>query len=138
MNKLELKDVAPYLPYGLTFRYDEEPSEYVMIGLKCNRIKLSEVTEDLSDGWVGYNDGWKPILRPLSDIYYNVTGGKVMNDLDCDLKTVHELWDFYDKENTFELNDLLYKTYQIVLQNHFDVFRLIEKDLAININDLKQ
>ena len=130
---IELKHVAPYLPYKLKGFFILSD----VINLSPSQKDEKRESTLTKDNVPFFLIHCKPILKPLSDIYYNVTGGKVMNDLDCDLKTVHELWDLYNKDKAFELNDLSYKTYEIALQNHFDVFGLIKKGLAIDINDLK-
>ena len=63
-RKLELKDIAGYLPYGLMgiFRNMNEPVFYTT-GIKSFNGRL-EVT---------INEDTKPILRPLSDLYKTIT-----------------------------------------------------------------
>ena len=154
--KLELKHLAGYLPYGLVFMYDSEPSEYLMLGLTKESIKLDEATEDLKPCWVGYNDYYKPVLRPLSDLDKKIYTGEgwfipiqeIFHDYRKNLilrtsfvdGTLAELWlDYpnrqgeYVQESVFTTIDL-FKLYEW----HFDIHNLIEKDLAININDLNK
>ena len=135
--KLELKHLAGYLPYGLVFRYDSEPSEYLMLGLTKESIKLDEATEDLKPCWVGYNDYYKPILRPLSDL-----GKKHIDYMWFELLGIdNEIFDkleFIEKCELYQIDFLPIIVYEYLLKNHFDVHNLIEKDLAININDLNK
>ena len=122
--ELELKHLAGYLPYGLYFMYDAEPSEYLMLGLTDKAIKLDEVTESLTPAWVGYNDYFKPILRPLSDL----TAG------------YFSAWFVSEKRFHKQLanGDLPYIIINELYEDHFDVHNLIENGLAININELNK
>ena len=143
---LELKHIAPHLPYGLTFRYDSEPSEYTLLGLQSDKMKLSEVTEDLEDDWVGHNDGWKPVLRPLSDLTKEVVIDNVkcvpikklgtrFSSISCMLYSNTVQLDVSDSDS---INMLYYLTvFEKLYSMHFDVSGLIDKGLAININDLQ-
>lgn len=133
--KLELKHLAPYLPYGLK-------------GLK--RFKDTDLINELD---VGRLNGWlepysyKPILRPLSDLikevnsFLSVPYLDLMNDLHSDLKVYLE-----DNGELFIIDKCNLNMFHIsytrvfddfLLEHHFDVFGLIEKGLAIDINTLK-
>lgn len=61
---------------------------------------------------------FKPILRPLSDFYDRPHYGMINKDDD--------------------IQDLPYRFYQRLLDDHADVDNLIEKGLAINVNTLKE
>lgn len=145
MKKLELKHIAPYLPYGLKGRVDKESY------LQEERERIGELkTIDLADLYyelVVYGDlGYflcdisdiKPILRPLSDLTKEISNGvglfypyeelhlcysDVTNFLNEDL-WIGQWWDYEKVSKLFEW--------------HFDVFGLIEKGLAIDINTLNQ
>lgn len=126
--KLELKHLAPYLPYGLN---GEDNS--LLIGLLEFRVQLIHEPTG-SYGNCEIKD-FKPILRPLSDLKES---------------------DFFDEhislglDTVFMWNNIMsivkHKQYSLLpqslfkwlLENHFDVFRLIEKDLAIDINTLEK
>tara|TARA_R110001632_G_scaffold117450_1_gene229538 strand:- start:143 stop:514 length:372 start_codon:yes stop_codon:yes gene_type:complete len=122
--ELELKHLAPYLPYGLKARFMHPVVKHQKTGVINNTYNLDDdvkLSIDYSDDehiWM-----YKPILRPLSDLTeYSYTIGSYFN-LE-DFKTC-----VYNKEvSVLEWEDLL--------KNHFDVFGLIEKGLAIDINTL--
>jgi hypothetical protein len=104
--KLELKHLAPYLPYGLS----------------------------ILDGWgdvrtLDYsylnNIHCKPILRPLSDLM----SGEFMDNIISQKERIE-----IKKLNTCHW--LSYNSFQYLLKHHFDVFGLIEKGIAIDINTL--
>jgi hypothetical protein len=134
--KLDLKHLAPYLPYGLDVKTD-----------KYGVTKLLAVSKihlyiDFLYYRISY-DKVKPILRPLSNF----------GDSD-DTRKVHEFiglgkWcDFYDEYFRVWFDDLEnvdklilqapYEIFNYFLANHFDVFGLIEQGLAISIHDLVQ
>lgn len=125
MEKLELKHLAPYLPYGLR------------VGKKFQESFFEEEM-DISIMASLFNDHRKkPILRPMSDL---------MNK--CDLKEVEEEDDawvthlmgrnpaFFDYR-TYKPRYRPYYEVELLIENQFDVFGLIPKGLAYNINDLK-
>ena len=139
--KLELKHLAPYLPYKLkgTSNRDYNIQSVDMIGLDDRRISINK-RNVIADLLYTY-DEFKTILRPLSDLtkkiqiaeFYasftahirRITGFEIDTDLDVDTEGCYYI-DFYD--------------YQLILEflygYHFDVFGLIEKGLAIDINTL--
>jgi hypothetical protein len=142
--KLELKHLAPYLPYGLKGIY----SEYIdkektdlgsfekeeLIGLNFKEEKIF-----LTFGYVTERDDFVPILRPLSDLTkeIEVNGEKFVPVKHKDIKTTSTLkhvakYNFDYKELNFARWDVIQKLFEW----HFDVFGLIEKGLAIDINTL--
>lgn len=138
--KLELKHLACYLPYGLKiWDKDEEPIQFTM------------VAEDQKDDYLLYtiniiiesNDVVKPILRPLSDL----TKDFVMENNLSDVMPCEYYLGFNIEID--ELNQVGFRTpeswlplvnwlpfYQKLFELHLDVFGLIEKGLAIDINTL--
>ena len=112
MEKLELKHLAPYLPYGLKFYWED---------LKGNINKPWSLTINSID--FALENQNKPILRPLSDL--------INNEFEKELG--HFTPDF-----KFNLDDTEYKFIEKMLKLHFDVFGLIEKGLAIDKNKLAQ
>lgn len=148
-NKLELKHLAPYLPYGLKFimtsDYLDEFDFNDWYGDEDDYKKGSiwtyagEVDEDLNiplgDGDISrvfrkestyisiMCNGIKPILRPLSDLAKNEFPFKIGT---------------YTKDFVFILENTEYQFVARMFELHFDVFRLIDKGLAIDINTLNK
>lgn len=110
--KLEIKHLAPYLPYGLKCYYPEKLpfSEFFEKKVEQHTAEMGVIS------MMGVLKGFsKPILRPL-----------------CEL-------DVDDEVNTPEyLQGCCYSYVQKLLSEHFDVFGLIEKGLAIDINTLNK
>ena len=134
MKTLELKHLAPYLPYGLK-----------LIGHTHGEIvEMSEVNENnVNIKNRGFQYGWwadifdvSPILRPLSDLTkeFEYKGKKiqVLNELgfanSVDVK----------ESLLFVIGKLHipYSEFTKLCEWHFDVFGLIEKGLAIDINTI--
>ena len=134
--KIELKkeEIIPYLPYKLkaAIRLREDSSLPVeddcIVTITCFEVAYLD----------SEYDEFKPILRPLSD-----------------LKTSHNIFedkaicfiDESDNGGSFTIDDIYFKykessfsdwrnAYLLLLKGHFDVFGLIEKGLAIDINTL--
>lgn len=110
MEILTMKELAPYLPYGLKIRDKAYPSTF--------ELSVMNITIPLKE-----NEYYKPILRPLSDI-------------DTDLAKSHEYPDEGHLERSLLSGHASYHVFQELLSDHFDVFGLIEKGLAIDINTI--
>jgi len=130
MEKLELKHLAPYLPYGLKIRDIAYPSTFEM-NLKTISLSLEN------------NDYNKPILRPLSDL----KKGFYVNDEEitpCDyFEEQHDYAKIQSElENMSNHNYcdgwLPYFVQQKLIEWNFDVFGLIPKGLAVDINTLNK
>ena len=128
MEKLELKHLSPYLPYGL---------QIANKSLKGNIINTytMQVENYGNQGLLNAINGVNqiPILRPLSDF------DKIENELD--LSTDFESSYYYIGNHVVFINTSD-KTYlsdiltvnEWMFKNHFDVFGLIDAGLAIDIN----
>lgn len=163
--KLTIEHLAPYLPYELKFykkklhlmqrskhphnKDNDETIMYLhdnsrkgkMLGLKpnLNKVITSAGSFNLSrivfykygidrsfNQWFKFLEWYKPILRPLSDLlipeYALFTG--IYSDLNKVIINNH-----YKKWGVCE--------YEELLKNHYDVFELIENNLAVDINSIK-
>jgi hypothetical protein len=126
--ELKLEDLAPYLPYGLKAVCSQDIDGVLYKHINLTKRFYSMPTAILTN--------FKPILRPLAD-----------------LKTSHNIFkdksicfiDESDNGGSFTIDDIYFKyqessfsdwrnAYLLLLENHFDVFGLIEKGLAIDIN----
>tara|TARA_R110000772_G_scaffold224621_1_gene335255 strand:- start:83 stop:493 length:411 start_codon:yes stop_codon:yes gene_type:complete len=135
--KLQLKHLVPYLPYGLQcMAQGEGKQQFELQGISdIYYADLHEIGRTVCEQY-DFEDTF-PILRPLSDLFINQKikdlrdlGSNDMlfwglNGFTGDLTNV----DVYKKDLSFSILEYLYK-------NHFDVFGLIEKGLAINVNTL--
>jgi hypothetical protein len=129
--KLELKHLAPYLPYGLKF-YDNNIKECsTLFSIDFNDKYFSCLADDNYEVYNSDEYDYKPILRPLSDLTkeIEVNGKKFIPIQETDI-------DIPFTSNYYFL--VAYGDVEKLLQFHFDVFGLIEKELAIDINSLTQ
>lgn len=139
--KLELKHLAPYLPYGLKIKGEKPVSEYDLMTL-CDRRGLSNITIDTVIDAPAF---YKPILRPLSDLTKEIEhNGKKFTP---EIELLQLFGDFELNHNPRLLNFTLDKWVSwsdltkftgILFEWHFDVFGLIENGLAIDINTLNK
>ncbi len=153
--KLELKHLAPYLPYGLKAQAPKNGKIILLKGMYGNTLDFL----DEEDGHYTYSlDYAKIILRPLSDLTKEIehngekfvpvesidygpcvvlgrfeleTEGGTINLFDDDGKQIAQLG-----KDFIPFND--YNIITHLLEWHFDVFGLIEAGLAIDINTLKE
>jgi len=131
MKKLELKHLAPYLPYGLKGMSKNETvfllSTYQNMGCFIENRTIDTFL----------NDGYKPILRPLSDLTKEIkhNGEKFVpyikanwSKRECDMYILGQK----------NINQAPYWFTEKLLEWHFDIFGLIEAGLAIDINTLEK
>ena len=118
--KLELKHLAPYLPYSLKCLNQHLPdTELVveeLIGVS-NHITWSGIFNARHGSNHTPICGVKPILRPLSDLNYKPFRN----------------YDYLVNQKLYSMQE-----YEFIFSNHFDVFGLIDKGLAIDINTIKE
>jgi len=158
METLELKHIAPYLPYGLkvdlSYYDDEEPQivngipDYSNINIDGGKASTygARIIQEYSI------DKIKPILRPLSDLteeinikndvfipveYFEIGDDDSGTEYDNgNIKTIEKLIDI-SKYNCFhDIHYLPFSLVQQLLEWHFDIYGLIDKKLAIDINTL--
>jgi hypothetical protein len=119
--KLEIKHLAPYLPYSVRITKDDWGKVFKLDndGTTLNCVGIDYVL----------NVEAKPILRPLSDI------AKVFEAMEEDDKKVIMHCDYLLKEDFIFLQEPYFIS-QILFKYHFDIFGLIDQNLAIDINTL--
>lgn len=139
--KLELKHLAPYLPYKL------KAVDY-FDGMKLER----EIVPSNIMAFVEDDTRAKPILRPLSDLNKEI-GCVIQNDpsilrnylieidgMSGNLKYIgkHNQADCFKYFNQcVGVLALPFHIIEKLTEYHFDIFGLIENGLAIDINTLK-
>lgn len=144
MKKLTIKHLAPYLPYKLKMIYAKK--EGYPEGERIRELSLNNYK------YLVTKYKRKPILRPLSDLVKEIehNGEKLVlaewidknirNNVDIykPLNTNYPIELSIETENYSQEIDLYdgYTIIQKLFEYHFDVFGLIENNLAININDL--
>lgn len=135
MEKLEKRYLIPYLHSDLKCQNINTQTVFVMKGIS-SRDSIQ------SNNDVSYGDltTVKPILRPLSDL----TKEKYANIFfPCDCfdevfgdTPIKNAIDFLKCGNVLELcNDFYF--WQKLFEHHFDVFGLIEKGQAVNMNTIQ-
>ena len=142
---IELKHLAPYLPYGLK-AMDNKDEIFEMTGFSAehgNSFKMIELMNVNESKYFGNFVGIRPILRPMSDLKKEITHkGKK-------LTPIYWLEEFYDTLDLHEqavrlikepmwVNQCDYMLIIHLIEWYFDVFGLIEKGLAVDVNTLPQ
>ena len=126
--KLELKHLAPYLPYGLKAKFQSTNKK------TCRKYVIGTISAMYSDCSIccydtvnATPDNFKPILRPLSD--YTDINSDTMNSLNCDMSDQIQISEFASKK--ISLSSVSAGAYDILISNHIDVFGLIDQGLAL-------
>ena len=136
--KLELKHLAPYLPYKIKVTNYDKPLNARLVDLIAGKPY----------------EQYKPILRPLSDltkeievngekfvpIYFFELGDDFNESVDYgkgNIKLIGLLKDMA-KFNFIDIDYMQYGVLNKLFEWHFDVFGLIKNNLAIDINTLNK
>ena len=138
-NNLKLEHLAPYLPYGLECVDNNGDilliSHYTPRGQK----KLVNIGELVwSDSIYTPKQRYKPILRPLSDLEKKHLDYMYFFIIATDNDMFGSRSEFEDYFNETSHEYLPQCLFEYLLKCHFDMFRLIEKGLAIDINALNK
>lgn len=154
MRELTLKELAPYLPYGLYFYciHDVHEKNQLMTGLSKEDGIQTDYTKPDNEGcngnlwsFKGNNNyrinGVSPIVRPLIDLTKPIThNGESF--LGYDEFSDNE-WNRYKEMEGVRIvqpklitNILDYNCTLELIKRKFDVFGLIEDGLAIDVNTL--
>jgi len=125
--KLETKHLVGYLPYDLKMYWEDDQKR----PQEPWKLKYESVEFVL-------NNQNKPILRPLSDLTKEIeVNGEKFIPLDYISTSIKDI-----KQNDRYLfkglyYNLSYWKIERLLEMHFDIYGLIENNLAIDINTLK-
>lgn len=135
--KLELKHLAPYLPYGLKVHesFSNRIGELRSLNINGKVNVLHKVI------WCFEIEEIKPILRPLSDLTKELYQHEILIRWGGGLSEkakVKWLNDITDEIKLTAYNALRYDFVELLFEHHFDVFGLIPQGLAISINTLNQ
>lgn len=133
--KLELKHLAPYLPYGLKVIKVNRDNEIIIL----NQLKHFPATGNnafyINDVYV-HQGNYKPILRPLSDLTKEIEhdGEKFVprewfESSNC--PDEHEQFLACLSDPSIPNHYMSYRITQKFFEWHFDVFGLIPAGLAI-------
>lgn len=142
MQKLELKHLAAYLPYQLKCVYKGDKNVSIL-GLSYNEGEKLLIKIGIHE-WTNFFN-IKPILRPLSDLTKEIeVNGEKFVPADilfpvCEFKSEYErivAIKELELQNAITHSCTYFSIVQKLFEWHFDVFGLIEKGLAININTL--
>lgn len=135
-SKLELKHLAPYLPYGLQVRWDHYRESEPTFVMTCKN--LSDIEHDRYE--------LCPLLRPLSDLTKEIEhNGEKIIAFNYILEWCAEYKKRYPGRKildngangwaiteSIKPTSLSYTSIQPLFEWHFDVFNLIESGLALD------
>ena len=130
--KLETKHLAPYLPYKLKGIYEMSSKQKQETLQAIDTLGKCRTDEDLR--WFDIKM-FKPILQPLFNDNFDYTIFLMDN-------FPEEKWaDAYNDIMNgvgfgVKIEQIPYELHEFLFENHIDVFGLIEKGLAIDINTL--
>lgn len=137
MEKLTIKELAPYLPYKLQWKFEGSDEVHEVMGIDITDFGIHLFSPYGDYGKCRINEG-KPLLRPLSSLTEEIDhNGERFIPIN-NLKHLYG-WDYLWYEvlgeiTNFNVNKLKYACLKLLLEWHFDVFGLIERGLALPID----
>jgi len=140
-DKLELRHLAPYLPYGLAVTQTTQENSFVIDGIR--KVKDYYVVIAHNDDGSFFERGMnyvKPLLRPLSDLTKEIEhNGEIIipaNWLHNHYSNTPNWFEHSEQwiKDKDDLRDTIceYCVVQKLIEWHFDVWGLIENGLAID------
>lgn len=133
MEKLEIKHIAPYLPYGVEVEYTRRiyPKETKRQILSINMLRLCEDAPS--------KFSIKPLLRPLSDLYKEIDGVVGIVEL-AKIATGVPEWTVMEYEPKFGSGKIKLKSYLVALNKEYNFrFFLRNKDFYLyDIDGLRE
>lgn len=155
MEKLELKHIAPYLPYGLIIHCDFKDGD--MFPFELEALTIEEAYLDGCDWDYKNNTDFKPILKPLISLIDNKRViGEMIGVEDVNGFTVYEKVLFEDGRKILEvyinieggsvlalridpktITQLPYNVVEVLFKYHYDVFNLHANRLCVYQDELK-
>ena len=157
--ELTKKELIPYLPYDIGAMFDGKIYGIIVgIDMSSSLFEI-KVIEEIDNNTPIYKN-WclfdtKPLLRPLSDLTKEITHNgetfvpieriEYMNEFGSYLfiqqgknsQNYGQLDWWTENENGFTFSEML-DIYNFLLELHFDIFNLIENNLAIDLNTIQQ
>lgn len=128
MDKLELKHLSCYLPYGL--KVSHPLGVFNLNGLRETDMQMA-LLENESDVLWGYLYEVKPILRPLSD-YYDITS-PAMKELNLSISDLIALANI--ASGIYHTSELPYRLICRLAEEHIDFMGLITAGLAVSYRE---
>ena len=142
--KLELKHLAPYLPYSVKIAYDYFGGTQEIATLIGVEDRNGETRLQIDTGGSALLKHCKLVLKPISDLSLLVIEEFEKYDGKRNRKANEEIINLFCEENgvdeiieNIDLKLLPYECIEFMFRNHYDFFGLIEKGLAIDINTLE-
>lgn len=141
-DKLTLEHLSAYFPYSLRMIFEGKGGREIILSSITNQGKHGIV---ISGGtgpmWLN-SCGFKPILRPLSDLTKEIEHNREkfvpIDDLAGRYNSECGEFLYRFKNNLSNIEDAPYTIMQKLFEWHFDVFGLIDKGLAIDINTIQE
>ena len=137
--KLELKHLAPYLPYNLTCNILGTAGS-----LGARLWKKNYLTASALNKFENNLEFIQPILKPLLDLDFLITNQFEIYNKDDGGNYSKEIIDLfcYEKINHSKISEcdfqrLPYECIEFMLRNHYDFFGLIPEGLAISIHNVE-
>lgn len=159
MERLTIKELAPYLPYGLkaqhTTYFDNRESKTIVVDVESLHnecVTFSDGMDYYFDDQIDNECSIKPLLRPLSSITEEIEHNSISIQLEPNLEKIipsefiYKHWFYTIREDghfSYHIGDgtvigslyrgVPYSLIEILLEWHFDVFGLIDRGLALPI-----
>lgn len=146
--KLELKHLAPYLPYDLQVFIEKLQKSLTVISLNKSTDLAQVIYDDTLEGKtvIGLKlNHFKPILLPISDLLQKLDFFEIGDDniysIEFDhgnIKLIQHLTAIAENNDYFDIQFLPHVVVQQLIEWHYDIHGLIPLGLAVSIHDVGQ
>ncbi|WP_099369568.1 hypothetical protein [Sphingobacterium sp. 1.A.5] len=152
MERLTIKELAPYLPFKLQWKFEGSDEVHELIGIDITDCGI-HLLSPYSDYGKCRIDKGKPLLKSLSKLTDEIENNSISIQLEPNLKKVkpseliYKHWFYTIREDghfSYHIGDgtvigslysgVPYSLIELLLEWHFDVFGLIDRGLALPID----
>lgn len=136
MEILTIKELAPYLPFKLQWKFEGSDEVHEVMGIDITDFGVHLFSPYSDYGKCRINEG-KPLLRPLSSIdlkWFQDNIDEAIEDfrINCEPKNNHFSVEVCEK--VLGWSALSLEEYQLFYRDHVDIHGLIDRGLALPID----
>lgn len=144
-DAIKLHEICGYLPYGLKMRFENgNGREITLTGINGGDGFAVRISDGRQSYWLD-DCGFKPVLRTLSDLTKEIehNGKKFVPWIELEMDYREGYNDLVMEFNPFKIglrnksmgtSELVpYELIQKLFEWHFDVFGLLDRNLAVNL-----
>ena len=136
MERLTIKELAPYLPFKLQWKFEGSDEVHEVMGIDITDFGVHLFSPYGDYGKCRINEG-KPLLRPISSIdlkWFKDNIDEYLEDFRINCEPENNHFSVEVCEKVLGWSALSLEEYQLFYRDHVDIHGLIDRNLALPID----